>query len=144
MLGVTYREDRTERGFTFADVCPFGFISELQSTKAPVYSYSGWFDGAYQTAAINRFLTLKNPGSRLILGPWDHGGRQNIDPYSPGRGPAFSHQLELLRFFDRYLKSKTTGIEKENPVWFYTMGEEQWHNSADSAAPRERKKSMCF
>jgi len=143
MLGITYREDRTERGFSFADVCPFGFISELKSTKAPVYSYSGWFDGAYQTAAINRFLTIKNPGSRLILGPWDHGGKQNISPYSPGRAPAFSHQLELIRFFDRYLKNKATGIEKENPVWYYTMGEEKWH-SALSWPPAGGKKVDVF
>jgi len=143
MLGVTYREDRTVRGFSFADVCPFGFIRELQSTKVPIYSYSGWFDGAYQTSAINRFLTVKNPGSRLIIGPWDHGGKRNISPYSTGRAPAFSHQLELLRFFDLYLKGKSTGIEKENPVWFYTMGEEKWH-SAPSWPPPGGKKVDIF
>ncbi len=142
MLGITYREDRNERGFGFADVCPFGFVRELEATKVPIYSYSGWFDGAYPNAAIARFLSVKNPGSKLILGPWDHGGRQNISPFSSGRGPAFDHYGELLRFFDRYLKGEATGVDKELPVRYFTMGEEKWKSAPSWPPPGGKKVSL--
>jgi putative CocE/NonD family hydrolase len=139
MQGITFREDRTVRGFGFADVCPFGFVRELEASKIPIYSYSGWFDGAYPNSAINRFLSVRNPGSRLIIGPWDHGGKRNISPFSTGPYPAFSHQKELLRFFDLYLKGVSTGIEKENPVWYFTMGEEKWKSSPVWPPPGGKK-----
>jgi len=129
MLGIAYREDLTVRGFSFADVCPFGFIREIKDTKVPIYSYSGWFDGAYPNSNIKRFLSIRNPGSRLVLGPWDHGGRQNISDFSPGRGVAFPHMDELKRYFDLYLRGVSTGIDKENPVHYFTMGEQKWKSS---------------
>lgn len=47
---------------------PHAYIEDINDGDAAVYSYDGWFDGAYQRAAIRRQLNLKNPQSRLSSG----------------------------------------------------------------------------
>ncbi|MCW2686933.1 MAG: X-Pro dipeptidyl-peptidase C-terminal domain protein [Mycobacterium sp.] len=113
---------------------PHNYWHDVEASGAAVYSYSGWFDGAYPNSAIKRFLTLSSPGSRLILGPWSHGGSWHIEPF---RGPAksrFDHEGELLRFFDHHLRESDTGISSEPRVHYFTMGEGRW-KSADAWPP---------
>jgi putative CocE/NonD family hydrolase len=107
------------------DMSPNGKIAELRKAAIPIYSYSGWFDGAYQHAAIKRFLTIINPGSKLVIGPWSHAGRYNAGPLVQSK-TEFNHTAELLRFFDHYVKGKATGIDSEAPIHYYTMIEERW------------------
>ena len=54
------------------------YTNEIQASGAVIYSYSGWFDGAYPLSAIKRHLTYQQKSNKLILGPWDHGGKYNI------------------------------------------------------------------
>jgi putative CocE/NonD family hydrolase len=105
----------------------------VEESGAAVYSYSGWYDGAYQHAAIKRHMTLHNP-SKLTLGPWEHGGRQQISPWRTSAAPEFDHDAEMLRFFDYHLKGIDNGIMEEKPVHYYTMGEEKW-KAADEWPP---------
>ena len=104
------------------------YAKDIIASGAAIYSYSGWFDGGYQMAAIKRHLRHNNTHNKLILGPWDHGGRRNISPFN--LGPAkFDHQGELLKFFDNHLQDLDTGIRNEAPVHYFTMGEERWKAS---------------
>ncbi len=104
------------------------YTKEIAGSGAAIYSYSGWFDGAYHLAAIRRHLAHDNPHNKLIIGPWDHGGKSNISPFNTGPS-AFDHQGELLKFFDYHLKDQKTGIVDEAPIHYFTMGEEQWKAS---------------
>jgi len=113
---------------------PHNYARDLETSGAAIYSYSGWLDGAYPHAAIKRFLTVRTPGSRLILGPWNHGGGWNINPLSGPSPSRFGHDTELLRFFDAHLKGIDTGIMDEKPVRYYTMVEEKW-KEAESWPP---------
>ncbi len=110
---------------TIGYISPHNYLAALEASHAAVYSYSGWFDAAYANAAIKRHLTLHNPANRLLLGPWNHGGRLNVSPAGPGP-TAFDHDGELLRFFDHHLLGLDTGIQEDKPVRYYTMGEERW------------------
>lgn len=125
---IQFRDDKPTSGEipTIDALSSFPYVAALNGSHAAVYSYTGWFDGAYQHAAIRRHLTLNNPANKLIIGPWDHGGRRNISPY--GVGPSeFDHTGELLKFFDAYVKGIKTGIEEEAPIHYFTMGAEQWN-----------------
>lgn len=74
------------------------------SPNVPIYSVSGWFDGAwYSNGAIIRYLTRDNKHDRLLLGPWDHGARTNVSPWREEEGPQFNLLAEFLRFFDTHL-----------------------------------------
>ncbi|MDT7040889.1 CocE/NonD family hydrolase [Candidatus Nitronereus thalassa] len=127
-LGITFRDDTPPSNHDLPNIDALGpmwYQDTIDRSGAAVYSFTGWFDGGYQHAAIRRHLTLTNPQNKLIIGPWDHGGRRQISPYS--LGPAqFDHVGELLKFFDYHLKSLHTGIDQEAPIHYFTMGEEQW------------------
>ena len=143
-LTITFRDDRgVGVGWKADDFSPHTFVDEIRASGAAIYGYSGWFDGAYQHSAIKRFLTVRNRGSRLVLGPWSHGGGQNISPYSEGAQSAFGHTSELLRFFDCYLKGIDTGIASEPLVHYFTMGDEEWRTS-DTWPPSGTKTVTFF
>jgi uncharacterized protein len=128
--GIVFRDDPPpSRHIANIDVISTQtYADEIAKSGAAIYSYSGWFDGGYQLAAINRYLRHQQPSHRLILGPWDHGGRRRISPYAPGPSK-FDHAAELLKFFDMHLKGIPTGSQDDPPIRYYTMGEERWKTS---------------
>ena len=131
---VTCRDDdRIYAEFPEATIdsfSPHAHADRIRGAGAAVMSYSGWLDGAYNNAAIKRFLD--GTAQSLLLGPWDHGGRQQISPHWPERKARFDHDGELIAFFDRHLR----GVDLEPPprVRYYTMGAERWR-SADRWPP---------
>jgi len=134
-LGITFRDDVSPSGAAAIDaLSPFTYLDEIEASGAAIYYYSGWWDGAYPHAAIKKYMTLHNP-KKLTLGPWDHGGRQEISPWRRRDAPAFDHDLEMLRFFDHHLKGIQNGIMEEAPVHYFTMGEEQWKSAASWPPP---------
>ena len=110
------------------------FAKEIEQSGAAIYSYSGWFDGGYGLAAIKRHLHYDNPNNKLMLGPWDHGGKRHISPYAIG--PAeFDHPGELIRFFNQHLKDHQVGSADIPPIQYYTMGAERWNTSTQWPPP---------
>lgn len=141
---INYRDDRAPAGWTLQDISPKSYVSEMVASRAAIYSYSGWYDGGYALSAINRFLTIRNPGSRLVLGPWNHGGRFYFSPANGRANSSFPHTLELLRFFDQHLKGIRTSLIREPPVHYYTMGEERWHSASTWPLPQTRRQAWYF
>jgi putative CocE/NonD family hydrolase len=119
---VTFREDLQE-----VSPCCGLRRKEIEASQVPVLSISGWWDGAYANAAIKRFNTYGNPESRLVLGPWNHGGDQDVDPNGKTRPSEYDHAAELLAFFDRHLKNRVT--PEQAPIHYFTSGEGRWHES---------------
>ncbi|MBV9088794.1 MAG: CocE/NonD family hydrolase [Mycobacteriaceae bacterium] len=113
---------------------PHNYWHDVEASDAALYGYGGWFDGAYAHSAIKRFMTVSIPGSRLILGPWNHGGGWHIEPLRRPTRPEFDHDGELLRFFDHHLRGLDTGIAAEPRVHYFTMVEGRW-KSADAWPP---------
>lgn len=146
LLAAATREHAANRnvvqgiaGHEFADetdlvrnMSPFSRREDIERSGAAIYSMSGWYDGALANSAIKRFLTIRTPGSRLILGPWNHRG-VNVSPFAR-RKDDFDHTAETIRFFDHYLKGVENGIDREPPVRYYTVGAERW-NSAETWPP---------
>lgn len=111
---------------------PHAYAADIAQSGAAVLSVSGWLDGAYQHAAIKRHRALPPDRTWLQIGPWDHGGRQNVSPFDPRGRTDYDHDGELVRFFDAHLK--------DGPAWdaprvrYFTLGEERW-KSADRWPP---------
>jgi len=141
---IDYRDDRAPAGWTLEEISPKSYIRNLAASRAAIYSYSGWYDGAYPLSAINRWLTIRNPGSRLVLGPWNHGGGFYFSPANGRLNSSFPHTRELLRFFDYHLKGIKTSIAGEQPVHYFTMGEERWHAADTWPLPQTRKQTWFF
>jgi putative CocE/NonD family hydrolase len=129
-----YRDDLpTPPGVTIDVSSPASHAAEVSASGAALEIVDGWYDAGFANAAIKGYLTLKNP-SRLILGPWNHGGWMDASPLGHSPKSAFKMDGELLRFFDHYLKGAGNGIADERPVLYFTMGEQRW-KSATSWPP---------
>ena len=134
-MTISFRDDVAKVGGVQSDdFSPHTFMQQENESGAPVYSYSGWSDGAYQHAAVKRFLNLTNPHNKLLLGPWEHGGNYNTSSANPGAS-GFDHLGEIIKFFDFHLKGIQNGIDKEPHIHYFTMGEEKW-KSSDIWPPR--------
>ena len=129
-------------GDTFDDLSPHAHLEAVAESNVAVYSYGGWFDGAYPRACVNRYLSLKNPNRRLTLGAWNHGGSHNCTP-TVRQPTQFNHFAEMIRFFDTYVKGIETHLQDEPPIHYYTMVEEKW-KSAESWPPLAQEKTLYF
>lgn len=118
-------------------ISPHNYWHDVEASGAAIYSYSGWFDGGYGHSAIKRFLTVSTPGSRLVLGPWNHTAGWRVDPWHGLSRPEFDHDRELLRFVDHHLKGVETGIDAEPPVHYFTMGEDRWKTAETWPPPAD-------
>ncbi|MDX1431278.1 MAG: CocE/NonD family hydrolase [Gammaproteobacteria bacterium] len=117
--------------YTSAVISPYHYAHEIRPEVA-YYCVSGWYDGGgYCNAAVKRFLSLPIERKHLLLGPWDHGARTNVSPFREAMVPGFELLGECLRFFDHYVRGVDTGLEAEQPVHYFQMGEERWHACAD-------------
>jgi predicted acyl esterase len=142
-LKVEFRDDYSENWEgTIKEISPYFYARDIEASGAAVYSYTGWFDGLYTASAVNRYLNLSNC-EKLTIGPWPHGGEENISPWRESREVEFDHQAELLRFLDYHLKGIDNGIMAEPPVWYYTFGEEKW-KSADTWPPESETVTYYF
>ena len=132
-----------DSAFSSASFSPYAYCHGVRPDVA-VYSVSGWMDGAgYANGAIARFLTLPNARRHLLLGPWDHGARTNVSPLRTQPDPEFPLLAELLRFFDHYVIGLDTGLEREQPVHYFTMIEERWR-AASHWPPHDRTTQLVF
>jgi putative CocE/NonD family hydrolase len=133
-------KDALPEGGTIDLLSPHARRAHAQASGVPIYSYSGWRDGAYQHAAIKRFLTVKTPGSRLTLGPWVHTGKLEVPAFDVARTTAFDHDAELLAFFDQHLMGRPRQGDG-HPVHYFTMVEGRW-KSASTWPPPEATKQV--
>jgi len=140
-LATPFRDDIAPGlGVRTEDWSPYGVRRPaIEASGAAVFSYSGWLDGAYAHAAIKRFRTLSNPGQRLLLGPWNHGGDQQLEPLAPTEASEFDHASELLRFFDLHLKlgGAADPEGEEFPVTWFTTGEKRWKHARSWPPPAQ-------
>lgn len=85
------------------------YLSQIKESKVALYIQGGWADD-FRTEGLIAQANL--PGqARIIIGPWRHCLNTGFDLRS-----------EQLRFFDHYLKGKSTGIETDEPIKYYTIG----------------------
>jgi putative CocE/NonD family hydrolase len=118
---------------------------------AAVLNLSAWYDDNYgPEGATTNFLGLlkarsgqHDPNTHLLLGPWVH-GVANIAKTKSGErefsaGAAIDYDEVILRWMDHYLRGIANGVEKEKPVRYFVMGENQWHEAESWPPPSQLK-----
>jgi putative CocE/NonD family hydrolase len=148
---------------------------------AAVLNFSGWYDDNYgpEGATTNFAGLLKaraaasDPQTHLMIGPWVHGVASTAKTKSGerefGAAAAIDYDDVVLRWMDHYLQGSANGVEKEKPVRYFLMGDNQWrdadawppvstaasyylvspksgefHGSLSATAPRENKSLGSF
>lgn len=99
-----------------------------RTADIPMLHLTGWYD-SYTSGTIQNYLglsALKKSPIKLIVGPWLHGANTRSSAGEIELGPDAAipdfHDAFHLRWFDRFLKGKDTGADREPPVKVFVMG----------------------
>ncbi|AGA29893.1 CocE/NonD family hydrolase [Singulisphaera acidiphila] len=92
----------------------------------PVLHITGWYDSWTRQVALNyeALAKAKRSPQRLAIGPWVHASQQaNVAgevEFSADAGVDLS--AWRLRWYDRWLKGESNGVDDDPPVLIYVMG----------------------
>jgi len=124
---TTFRDDQAF-GVTLDEISLHTYASQIEKSQVAINSWGGWFDASTADAVIRSFMTLGNY-QRAVIGPWNHGGGQNVSPYPADQIIRVMQGYEWLRFFDHYLKGIDTGLDFGKLLYYFTIGEGKWKST---------------
>lgn len=128
---MVHRDDRVSPDHpdeTIDVFSPHTYAGQTRDSGVAILSVSGWLDGGYNDSAAKRFANGSPGRNWLLLGPWGHGGRQDISAHTPDGPTRFDHDGELIRFFDAFVRDRDAFAEPA--VRYFTMGAEAWRSSS--------------
>lgn len=88
-----------------------------ESIRIPTFVIGGWYDG-YRDS-VPRMLEHVRAPVKAIVGPWSH-----CFPHDAYPKPGMEWRREAVRWFDRWLKGKKTGIDTEPRLAVFVR---RWH-----------------
>jgi len=119
---------------------PYFYQTRYEAMDVAAMHISGWFDGD-QPGSLQNFVGMRERAKSefarkhqyLIMGPWAHAFNVTgkVGGIDCGEEAVVDLDARILRFFDRTLKGVENGIDAEDPVLLFTMGENRWHAEKD-------------
>ena len=132
---------------------PTRYQTHFSQMDVPVLNISGWYDGD-QPGAPQNFVGMRRhapterarDGQFLLMGPWSHAFNvfRQMGHVDFGEEAIIDLDAVQLRFFDRYLKEIENGIEDEDPVSLFVMGENRWRREKDWPLPQTQFTPLYF
>ena len=139
-LQTEFRDAGYAGGPTWSDLGPLRWKAEIERSNVPMLVLVSWLDAGTTEGALDRLRTLRNP-QKLVIMASAHGGGTHASPFvvdsTPIRGnPTQDEMAQMhLEFFDRYLKGVTNGVDAWPTVRYYTLGIEEYRESATWPLP---------
>lgn len=103
---------------------PSGHLPQIERSGVAMFVRAGWQDAATVNGTLGRYNTIDN-AQQVYIGAWDHGARNDTDPFLPVDTPVSPSPddqfAEMMRFFDAHLKEDGSG-ETPMEINYYTMG----------------------
>ena len=124
---------------------PVTIVGKHEQVTVPSLNVGGWYD-IFLKDTITNFTTMREHGatpearqSKLLIGPWSHGGFINpIGELNFGFGSSAAFidlQMDFVslqvRWFDHWLKGIDTGMLKEAPIKLFVMGANVWRDEQE-------------
>jgi putative CocE/NonD family hydrolase len=121
---------------------PLTILDKHKNVLVPTFNIGGWYD-VFLKDTIENFRIMREQGttpearqSKLLIGPWVHGGSSNpVGEMNFGftAMPALINmQSDIasmqLRWFDQFLQGKDTGVLHEAPIKLFVMGANIWRD----------------
>jgi len=126
---------------------PQSYQGDYARLDVPALNLSGWYDGDQPGAPMN-YVGMRahgaseraRKGQALLMGPWTHffNSTTHIGDSDFGKDALIDLDSVTLRWFDHYLKGIDNGVEREDPVLVFVMGENQWHREKDWPLPQTK------
>lgn len=140
---VKYRDDIQEHVQLSADAFSIHTNRDkVANSGTAIYRIGGWYDGALAKSCVEGYMNSANT-VKVLVGPWDHGPQYNVSPYAHTKDVNLNVRLEMLRFFDHYLKGIENGINNEPAITYYTVGAEDW-NTANTWPVKSTENKQLF
>lgn len=127
---VTYTIPSTGKEYhlTAYSVSPAANIDKIMESGIAVYNHGSWMD-PFITGTTQLYSTAEktNPSKMVI----DVGYHETLSPFwkyfglSESEGVS-NYAIELLRYYDHYLKGIDNGIDTEDPIYIYNMNGDGW------------------
>lgn len=126
-------------------VKPLAIFQNQEQVTVPSLNVGGWYDIFLQDTITN-FKFMRENGStpearksKLIIGPWTHGGFSNpVGELNFGFGSTAAFidlQIDFVslqvRWFDHWLKGLDTGMLNEAPIKLFVMGANVWRDEQE-------------
>ncbi|MBP3039068.1 CocE/NonD family hydrolase [Bacillaceae bacterium Marseille-Q3522] len=112
------------------------FSKRGNQVHVPIFVISGWYDG--DSAGVSEtWRMLKEhdvPNRKIWLGPWEHNPNRARDYHGvhfSNDAVLYHYDVNVLRWFDRFLKGIDNGIDLEPRATYYVVGENKWKTSGD-------------
>jgi len=106
---------------------------DLGTVNIPVMHMDGWFDTVAVGTRLNYNMMVASGSKdqKLVWGPWNHFTNREslVGDNDPGPQGYVPMQVIILRWFDRWLKGRQNGIEKEPHVDEFVLGANRWVKS---------------
>jgi putative CocE/NonD family hydrolase len=110
------------------------FAEAHKRIEVPNLDFSGWYDhcngtmGHLDGMQKNARTDVARKQTKLILGPWNHGGLGKRKIGEIDFGPQAELDLPdlIIRWFDHWLKRLDNGVDREPPVRYFVMGSAKW------------------
>jgi putative CocE/NonD family hydrolase len=126
--------------------CTFSERGSFVNT--PMLVISGWYDG--DSAGVSetwRMLTEHDvPHRKIWLGPWEHQPNRARDLMGisfSNDAVVYDYDVEVLRWFDRFLKGRAGPGRLAHRATYYVVGENRWRQS-DNWPPVESVTSRWY
>jgi putative CocE/NonD family hydrolase len=120
--------------------------------QVPVSCTTGWWDRLGGT--VNNYAGVARNGPavlrgrhRLVVGPWGHSTERwvgNLGPRDYGPNANRSYPEMLTRYFDRELKHRDNGLEREPPVGLFVLNDNAWRHEHEWPLARTHYTDFFF
>jgi len=117
-------------------VQPWKLTEAHRQIAVPNLDFTGWFD---HCCSIDNFLGLRSNAAtdlartqtRIVIGPWNHGGVGQRALGSFDFGPEAEQDIQQIqiRWFDHWLKDEANGLQQDPIVRYFVMGSNRWKTS---------------
>jgi putative CocE/NonD family hydrolase len=103
--------------------------------KVPAFISGGWFDG-FREETIESFQLLKTAGandkvrnfSRLVIGPWVHGGLGNPELFGRENGTDKENERKFTFLSNILAEPDKDPLPGDKQVRFFMLGENRWYD----------------
>ena len=135
---------------------PEDYRSLYERVNIPILQISGWFDCASEYCFYNYQLVKQYSKSleakkhqQVLMGPWPHRIPARIEESKIGDIDFGSKSVVgvdkvVIRWFDRWLKGISNGVENEPQIKVFVMGKNDWREASDWPIPGTKFSSFYF
>ncbi len=129
----------------YEDIKKLTILGRHEQVKIPTFNVGGWYD-IFLSDTLSNFKIMREQGSteearqsKLLIGPWYHGGMMNpigeVNFGFAATAAFIDMQIDAMslqvRWFDHWLKGVDTGMMKEAPIKLFVMGANVWRDEQE-------------